>query len=91
MQDRIDIYEFVEQRSPSAAVWIDTRIEQQLFSLLHFPGAGRPGRVQGTRELIVTRTPYVAAYRALPVCVRVLRIYHNARMWPGAPRLRYDS
>ncbi|MCI3206219.1 type II toxin-antitoxin system RelE/ParE family toxin [Pandoraea capi] len=82
IQDRSDIYEFVEERSPNAAIWIDSRIDQQLLTLLRFPSAGRPGRVPGTRELVITRTPYIAAYRPLPTRVRVLRIYHNAQMWP---------
>ncbi|WP_072633186.1 type II toxin-antitoxin system RelE/ParE family toxin [Pandoraea sputorum] len=83
IQDRSDIYDFVEQRSPNAAIWIDSRINQQLLSLLRFPRAGRPGSIRGTRELVITRTPYIAAYRALPTRIRVLRIFHNAQMWPG--------
>ena len=83
IQDRSDIYEFVEQRSPNAALWIDTRIGQQLVTLLRFPRAGRPGRVPGTRELVITRTPYIAAYRPLPTRIRVLAIFHNAQTWPG--------
>ncbi|WP_150606528.1 type II toxin-antitoxin system RelE/ParE family toxin [Pandoraea cepalis] len=82
IQDRSDIFEYVERFSPNAAIWIDTRVHQQLTTLLRYPAAGRLGRLRGTRELVITRTPYIAAYRPLPTRVRVLRILHNAQMWP---------
>lgn len=83
IQDRSDIYDYVEQYSPNAAIWIDTRIGQQLLTLLRYPATGRLGRLPGTRELVITRTPYIAAYRPLPTRVRVLRILHNAQTWPS--------
>jgi plasmid stabilization system protein ParE len=43
---------------------------------------GRPGRVNGTRELIIQRTPYIAAYRIAGKTVRILRELHGAQMWP---------
>lgn len=43
---------------------------------------GRPGRVAGTRELVVARTPYIVPYRMRAGVVEVLRVYHGARRWP---------
>jgi len=43
---------------------------------------GRPGRVRGTRELVVTGTPYIAAYRFVSDVLTVLRLLHGARQWP---------
>lgn len=51
--------------------------------LLRFPAGGRPGRVEGRRELVVRRTPYIVAYRVGKDDVRVLRILHSAQLWPG--------
>lgn len=51
--------------------------------LLQFPADGRPGRVEGRRELVVRRTPYIVAYRVGKDYVRVLRILHSAQLWPG--------
>jgi toxin ParE1/3/4 len=43
---------------------------------------GRPGRVPGTRELVVAGTPYIVAYRVTASRVDVLAIIHAARRWP---------
>ena len=59
------------------------RIATQLLVLLQFTEGGRPGRVEGTRELVVRRTPYIVAYRVEKDCVRILRILHSAQLWPG--------
>jgi addiction module RelE/StbE family toxin len=50
--------------------------------LRDFPESGRPGRVAGTRELVVTGTPYVAAYQVTDTAVRILRVLHGAQQWP---------
>jgi plasmid stabilization system protein ParE len=44
---------------------------------------GRPGRIEGTRELVISRTPYIAAYRIGGDTVRILRVLHGAQQWPG--------
>ena len=46
------------------------------------PNMGRAGRVPGTRELVVPRTPYIVPYRVSDNRIQVLRIYHGARKWP---------
>ena len=43
---------------------------------------GRIGRVQGTRELVVNRSPYLLIYRVTKSRIEVLRLLHGARMWP---------
>jgi plasmid stabilization system protein ParE len=43
---------------------------------------GRPGRVPGTRELVVAGTPYVVAYRVAASQIDVLAVIHAARRWP---------
>ncbi len=50
--------------------------------LAKYPEIGRPGRVRGTRELVVAGTPYIAAYRIMGEVVTVLRVLHGARRWP---------
>ena len=50
--------------------------------LKQFPMSGRIGRVGGTRELVIQRTPYIAAYRIHADRVRILRILHGSRLWP---------
>ena len=62
---------------------MDERIATQVLVLVRFPEGGRLGRIEGTRELIVRRTPYIVAYRVEKDCIRVLRILHSAQLWPG--------
>jgi toxin ParE1/3/4 len=52
--------------------------------LLQFPEIGRPGRRPGTRELVVSRTPYAAAYRLRGDMIEILRVLHARQRWPDA-------
>ena len=69
-RDRIFDYYDIDQDNPRAAVMVDERIAQQLEVLTDHPEFGRPGRVDGTRELVISRTPYLVAYRILGDAVR---------------------
>ena len=51
--------------------------------LKRFPASGRPGRVAGTRELVVSRTPYIVPYRVRDDTVELLLVLHAARKWPS--------
>ncbi len=68
--------------SPQAAITIDDRIREQVDGLEQFPESGRPGRVEGTRELVIQRTPYIVAYRIVGDTVQILRVLHGSRQWP---------
>jgi toxin ParE1/3/4 len=80
--DREAIFDYIEADSPQAAITVDDRIREQIEGLMKFPEMGRPGRVDGTRELVIQRTPYIAAYRIAGKTVRILRVLHGAQMWP---------
>ena len=56
--DRDAIFDYIEADSPQAAITVDDRIRVQVEGLVQFPESGRPGRVEGTRELVIHRTPY---------------------------------
>ncbi len=62
---------------------IETQIAHAVRRLLDFPESGRPVRIEGTRELVIPRTPYVAAYTVTVDRVRILRILHGALIWPS--------
>lgn len=81
-EDRDEIFTHIEQESPQAAVLVDDRIEEQVDQLQQYPEFGRPGRVEGTRELVISKTPFVVPYRILAGSVRILRILHGAQLWP---------
>jgi toxin ParE1/3/4 len=50
--------------------------------LAEHPGMGRPGRVEGTRELVIAGLPYLVAYLHRGDTVTVLRVVHGAMKWP---------
>jgi len=46
--------------------------------------SGRPGRVPGTRELVISNSPFVVAYCIEKERIVILAIYHGAQQWPEA-------
>jgi len=82
LADRREIFSFIEADDPRAAVMVDERIENAMWRLIDFPESGRIGRIDGTRELVVAQTSYVAAYQISDKAVRILRVIHGARIWP---------
>lgn len=81
-EDRDRIFDYIAQDNPQAAAALDTRIEAQVMRLVLHPEMGRPGRVAGTRELVIAQTAYIAAYRIERDRIRILRILHSAQLWP---------
>ena len=75
---------WAEQESERAA----SRMLQVIFSaveiLERFPEVGRCGRIPGTRELVISPTPFLIAYRVRPNSVEILALLHGARKWPGS-------
>lgn len=84
IEDRVAIFEYIEADNPRAAVTVDDRIRRQVEQLIRHPESGRIGRVEGTRELVIDRTPYITAYRVAGDTVRILRVLHGAQQWPDA-------
>lgn len=72
----------IARDDPGAAARMVTRILDQADRLADFPHIGRPGRVPGTRELVVTGTPYIVPYRVRDADVELLAVFHGARRWP---------
>jgi len=70
------------RQNPSAAEQVTARIVHVAENLADLPGMGRPGRVVGTRELIVSGTPYIVAYRMRGETVELLGVIHAARQRP---------
>lgn len=82
MEDRDRIFDYIESESPKAAIQVDIRIEEQVDQLVQFPGSGRLGRIEDTRELVISQTSYVVPYRVYGNVVRILRVLHCAQQWP---------
>lgn len=84
IQDREDIYNFIEADNPAAALDLDEMFSEKALHLVDHPGLGRLGRVVGTREL-VAHPNYILVYDVRGDRVRVLRVLHAARRWPPQP------
>jgi toxin ParE1/3/4 len=46
------------------------------------PKLGAPGRLPGTRELVIPKTPYIIPYRVSGTKIEIARVYHTSRRWP---------
>ena len=70
--------------SEDVALRITTLIVATIQQLAAFPMSGRSGRGSGTRELVISNTPFIAAYTIDRDRIVILAIYHGAQQWPEA-------
>jgi toxin ParE1/3/4 len=82
LNDLQALREFIAEDNPQAAARVQAAIRAAVDRLTAHPNLGRTGRVEGTRELIIPRTPYIVAYRVAEDHVRILAVIHAARQWP---------
>jgi toxin ParE1/3/4 len=78
------IGDFVARDNPGAARRLIARIAAAVETLGEHPQLGTPGRITGTRELVVAETPYIVPYRVRGEVVEILAVFHGARRWPDA-------
>ena len=85
IQDLVSLRSYIAQESPRGAQRVALRILYSVERVLpNSPHMGRPGRVPGTRELIIPQTPYIVPYRVDGEILQILRVYHSARRWPDS-------
>jgi toxin ParE1/3/4 len=82
MRDLFELAVYIATENEQAAESVEQRIHEEAKLLSRFPRSGRYGRVPGTRERVVDKTPYILAYRIVSGRIRILRVYHSARRWP---------
>lgn len=77
-----EIQDYIAQESPSSAYRVVHNIYQRTNDALsQNPKLGRPGRINGTREFVLTSLPYIVVYRVLDV-VEIVTVRHTAQDWP---------
>ena len=79
--DLMAIVDYISDDNPDAALALMDEIQGKVEQLPAHPKRCRPGRVNGTRELVV-RPNYIVVYAETPTVVTVLRVLHAAQMWP---------
>lgn len=74
--------EYIARDDHELAVKIYMHIQEAVDKLTVFPDAGRPGRVFGTRELVIVRYQYIIPYRVRVDTVEILRVFSTRRRLP---------
>ena len=74
---------YIAADDPAAARLVVKRVLEAVSQLEQQPDLGRPGRVPGTRELVVLKTRYLVPYRVHSNTVEVLRVFHTSRRLPA--------
>lgn len=80
--NRFNQLDYIAEVNPLPAADMDDEIEKQLSLLTDNPEMGRPGRMRGTRELVLVSTPFVLVYRLKGHRIQVMRFLHHAQAWP---------
>ena len=82
LDDLVELQAYISKDDPASRGAHGPKNWSAVERLATLPRIGRPGRVQGTRELVVAGTPYIVPYRLKADEVQILRVYHAARRWP---------
>ena len=72
-----------QDRTLEAANRVSRSIYDAIQSLRLMPYRGRPGRLNGTRELVVRALPYIVIYQVLDERLLILNIVHGAQERPN--------
>ena len=80
-QDLHDIFAYIAEENPNTARALLSEIKERVIVLQDYPELGRVGRVEGTRELVLTGTHYILPYREKDQQIQILAVFHTARKW----------
>lgn len=80
-RDRADIFDYISQDNPFAAIQMDELFAEAAVRLVEHPHLGKAGLIPGTRELIPHEN-YRLVYEVRDNTVWILALVHSARMWP---------
>ncbi|PHR90872.1 MAG: type II toxin-antitoxin system mRNA interferase toxin, RelE/StbE family [Robiginitomaculum sp.] len=76
------VRDYMSEDDPYAAERVGVAIYSAANILIEYPGAGRVGRVPNTRELIVSRLPFIIPYTVVANRVIILAVMHTSLKWP---------
>jgi toxin ParE1/3/4 len=74
--------DYIAEDSPASAATVAQRVLKTVELLAEEPQIGRPGRISGTRELIVPGTPYIVPYRVRGDKLELIAVFHGRQNWP---------
>ncbi len=76
-----NVRDYIAQDSPGSAADIAARIVEAVERLALYPNLGRPGRIAGTRELVVPGTPYLIPYRIVGSRIELIAVFRGRQCW----------
>ena len=76
------IISYLADKDPNAADRLIARLRQRAASLATRPEQGRPSRLEGVRELVVSGNSYVLFYRIKVTTIEIIRVHHTRQQWP---------
>ena len=83
IHDLLALRAHINEHDPAAAKRVALHILYCVeYLLAENPKLGVPGRVPGTRELVIPKTPYIVPYRVRHSKIEIARVYHASRRWP---------
>lgn len=78
----VALRDYVAQDNPAAAGRVAGTILEAVERLADLPNLGRPGRVAGTRELVIPQTPFIVPYRVKTDRLEIIAVFHGRQRWP---------
>jgi toxin ParE1/3/4 len=76
------IADYLFTHAPDRAAELVRMVYDAPGALLTFPHRGRPGKKEGTRELVLSPLPYLVVYTVRDDVIFIVRILHGAQQWP---------
>ncbi len=85
LDDLKHVRSYIARRNPAAAADVAKAILEAVQNLTRYPSMGRPGRLPGTRELVISGTPFIVPYTVREQTIEIIAVLHGAQMWPDEP------
>jgi toxin ParE1/3/4 len=73
---------YIAADNPTAASVVAEQVLNAVATLAEQSALGHPGRVAGTRELVILKTRYIVPYRVRGDAIEILRVFHSSRRLP---------
>lgn len=73
---------YIAKDDPEAAKKMYAHIKKSVGTLIEHPELGRTGRIFGTRELVISKYPFIVPYRIRVEEIQILRVFHTSQKLP---------
>ena len=78
-----DAHDYLAKENPMVSQEFVFEVYRLVNLLVAQPAMGRPGRVPGTRELVLQAYPFLIPYRVKGEEIHILRVFHTRLRLPS--------